>query len=165
MIANMLERASPAVHRRISTRLLRSICHLSIAMLTVSVGYCDHERSAPDPSARLRGTWRLKELGGMSASQIGVTNWELTFASGAKWRYRGSLSGTLNGMPVDGEGRWHLQGNTLTYYLGSGPGSAIVHVTETELKLEPDPILVNPQNRHPVEAVYTKVPGPLRSDL
>jgi hypothetical protein len=120
---------------------------------------CGLDSAHADRSEQLIGTWDLRRVAGQSVSHLGLHDWQLEFGRGGSLKYRGAMTGTLAGMQVNGKGRWQLQKNTLRYNTEGTAGASIIRLSEEELTLTPDPILVNPGNRNPVETVYVRHRG------
>ena len=115
--------------------------------------------SPRDHSAQLVGTWDLRSVAGQNVTSFGFHDWHLEFQRGGTLKYWGAMTGTLAGMQVSGKGHWQLQKNTLRYNTEGTAGACIARVSEEELTLTPDPVLVNPGNRNPAETVYVRHRG------
>lgn len=116
---------------------------------------CSRSESPPSLASQLEGTWHLQTLGGRPISETRIAEWHLEFLKCGKCRYGGTMSGPFRGMQISGDGRWYIRQRTLVYSAGEAHGASVVLLNGNELTLQPDPILLNSQQK-PATSFYTK---------
>ena len=111
----------------------------------------------PTPAAiPIQGTWVLREAGGAPPERIGVGSLQIEFRSDGTTHVETTMTGAFEGMRMNGSGTWRLTDSTLTWITGDNSGTSRVALLGDSLTLEPDPVLVQPGGKGPINTRYAR---------
>ena len=134
-------------------KLFTRIAAPALLGLVLATNALAEESPATSP---LLGKWRLIAVEGKSPEKYKVRVHRVEFHADNTLTYLTQATpDTLAGMVMQGDGKWSLDGDQLTYAVGTDAGTVKLEIKGKKLKFSPDPWIIGPSSE-PVATQYSR---------